>query len=249
MKKIPITLQTIYNSLPHTVTVLPPSDIVDPLLWNLETITPSDYTEDDPNFMDYYKENHESLDRLFVRQHGEKIIDLWMNEGDEENPSKIVEAWRSDANGVFAKYFYSWFVLFVALNTKYNPLWNKEGSEKVTYSEFETEFEKGEQEDESTNGQRVSTSEGSNKAYNSGLLPKISEGKTTMNQSTDKVKSGSRTDTTTEKSHDVETVFGGNLGITKTQELIESEYNLRMFTNFFNGIQEVYLVEMGAYYE
>ena len=214
----------------------------------MEPTVPVGFDEDAPNFMEWYADNHEKLDALIIHKHGEKSIDLELV-GDPEDFYTIPNSWRMVADAVFFEHFYDWFSVFAGMNTYFNPLWNVDGTETMEYGSTLQTTTQGEQNNQATAGTRKSTTKGKGKAFDSATLVQTSEAETTTDSVIDSSKIGQRVDTVAGAIHTDKVTRQGNIGVTKSTELLEDANKLRANYNFLNIMTDAYISELGAFYE
>ena len=226
----------------------------------LEESVPEYMEENNPNFITDYLTMHEYFDRYFVNQHGHKIFEDEWNE--DPTVSESLATWLSDCDAIVAMNLDTWSRLYYALSLKYNPIWNVDGTTVKTFSEHETTDSIGERErtdnfaqDQTTDGQRTDTSKNYSVSYDSATEKEDSkiEDVTGQQISTRSAREDVHTDAAAEDVHTsgehTETeVRSGNIGVTMTQQMLNSEWELRK-KNFFNTIFKTIIRETGVYYE
>ena len=102
---------------------------------------------DESNFLTDYNTNKAEYDRYFIKEHGEKTVDI---EGitDED----IVTNWRNEIQAIERIYLDAWAHIYYTLNIAYNPVYNVEEHITSKYGEHETEREYGAHETETEYG-------------------------------------------------------------------------------------------------
>ena len=85
------------------------------------------------NFLTDYNTHKDIYDKFFVREYGERFIDLFA-----DNDADAVTEFKEDLEGILRLYLDSWARLYYSLNIAYNPVYNVEEHTLVTYSEHET---------------------------------------------------------------------------------------------------------------
>lgn len=103
------------------------------------------YPEEDPdfNFITDYTTSYPLYDRYFLKEHGEKLVDL-----DEDYTGTLTEDWKLLIASIYNVYAPSWAHIYDTLNIAYNPVYNVEEHITTQYGEHETEVEYGEHETE-----------------------------------------------------------------------------------------------------
>ena len=185
----------------------------------------------------------------------------------------MTEAVKEQIDMLFTVNDESYARIYRALTEDYNPIWNVDGTETLTYRKDNTGTQgnvvdhTGTQDVDTTNSGALTTTEGSTHTV---TTKKTSYNSATLNvtdEVTDTPSSGStaetdtrkfevdRTDnlkddaTRTDNLHEDYTetkTRGGNIGVTKSQELIDSEIQLRMSYKFLE-IVEHDILHMIAY--
>ena len=102
------------------------------------------------NFLEEYTTNFILYDRYFIKEHGEKTIDLDEYFGD---PDDISMSWFFEIASIYNVYIESWAKIYDTLNIAYNPVYNVEEHITTEYGEHETENEYGEHETEREYGE------------------------------------------------------------------------------------------------
>lgn len=225
-----------------------------PFIFNSSMI--ADYPEIEGNESDFisdYLDVSDALDRFFVMEYGKMVYDGIFGDSLEE--------FKKDVSASIYMNFYSWARLYYALSLAYNPLYNVDGSTTRTYSEHtiddtfgerETTFTKGNQ--QNTEGVRENNTTTSETSYDSGL-PKES-GRSNSVDSAVTNSEGQRIDTTEDAEYTNTRVSGehmetetrkGNIGVTKSTELMESEWEFRR-RNFFRDVFKTIAKDVGLLY-
>ena len=231
---------------------------------------------DEANFLTEYNTNKAEYDRYFLKEHGQKLVDI---EGDTD--ADVILNWKAEIKAIQRIYLNSWAHIFYTLDIAYNPVYNVEEHTTTKYGEHETEREYGEHETETeygeheteneygatseTLGTHTDTSTEYMLSYDSAVEKET--GKTsdvigsqtnTALTHTDTETSKLHTDTTTSKLHtDTETSKlhtdtvdrTGNIGIKSASALAEEEILLRERQTFFKNVFLIISREVGAYYD
>ena len=183
------------------------------------------------NFLTYYNEHRVNLDRMFVHDFGERLVDL-----ESESDEDIEAEWYDEIKAIQQTYLENWARLWYALSEPYNPLFNVDGTETTVYGEHKTDRSQ-------TYATHTDSSKVSEVAYNS-----TTEKEKTKQEDT----YGAHTDTgfDTSNTHTDTVTRQGNIGVTKSTELLSSEYKLRTeVAPFFKVIFQTMIEEIGGYYD
>ena len=98
---------------------------------------------DESNFLTDYNTNKAQYDRYFIKEHGEKTVDI-----DGITDEDIVTNWRNEIQAIQRIYLNAWAHIYYTLNIAYNPVYNVEEHITSKYGEHETEREYGAHETE-----------------------------------------------------------------------------------------------------
>lgn len=251
-----------------------PLDDMYPFLFGSDWYYPESATN---NFLEEYITNYELYDRYFIKEHGEKTIDLDDYFGD---PDDISVSWFWEMASIYNVYVESWAKIYDTLNIAYNPVYNVEEHIVTEYGEHETEHEYGEHETETEYGQHETdmqygaTSDTLGSHTDTATEYSVSFDGTTEKETgktsnvvgsqtntsllhTDTETSKLHTDTTTSKLHtDTDTSKlhtdtvdrTGNIGIKSATALATEEIFMREKQIFFKNIFLTISRELGAYY-
>ena len=102
---------------------------------------------DESNFLTEYSTNKAQYDRDFIKEHGEKLVDI-----DGITDEDIVTNWRNEIQAIQRIYLDAWAHIYYTLNIAYNPVYNVEEHITSKYGEHETEREYGAHETETEYG-------------------------------------------------------------------------------------------------
>ena len=124
---------------------------------------------------------------------------------------------------------YEWDTLYSSIIQEYNPIWNVDGTEKTEYSAEKEINQIGSATDTFTSGERNGTTTDFAIPYNGTEEKETGKATSQNNTYTDTNTKGSHTDTLNKDAHTVTITRTGNLGITKTQDLLQSQRYIAMF--------------------
>ncbi len=187
--------------------------------------------ESDANFLEYYDTNKINLDRMFIHDFGQRVVDF-----ESDSDEDIADEWEDEVKAIQHVYLENWARLWYALSEPYNPLFNVDGTETTVYGLHQTDRS-------NTYTQHEDTSTQYSVAYDSALEKET--GKQVDNL-------GGHTDTGYDKSleHTDTVTRQGNIGVTKSTELLRDEMRLRTeVAPFFKVVFQTMIEEIGAYYE
>ena len=191
------------------------------------------------NFLTYYNTNRENLDRMFVHDFGERLVDF-----EASSDADIEDEWYDEIKAIEQVYIENWARLWYALSEPYNPLYNVDGVETTVYGEHVTDKELGQR--QRTDGQRTDTSTAFTMAYDAATEKETGKQEDVIGQqiTTD----ASVKDTDTSKTHTDTVTRQGNIGVTKSTELLRDEVRLRSEFAFFKTVFQTMIEEIGGYY-
>ena len=95
------------------------------------------------NFLTDYDTNKAQFDRYFIKEHGEKTVDI-----DGASEADVVLNWKSEIQAIQRIYLEAWAHIYYTLNIAYNPVYNVEEHITTQYGAHETEREYGAHETE-----------------------------------------------------------------------------------------------------
>lgn len=228
------------------------------------------------NFITDYNAQKTSYDRYFIKEHGQKSVDL-----ESETDADMIQEWNNLISDIQRVYLDSWAHQYAALSIAYNPVFNVTEDIETTYGEHETEMEYGIHETDTqyglhetenvfgatsdTIGTHTDTTTEYVLSYDSATEKE--SGKTSdvigsqTNSSlahTDTVTSKLHTDTVTDKLHTdtntskqhIDSVHReGNIGVVSATKLLQEEIYAREKLIFFKSIFMTITREVGAYYD
>ena len=212
----------------------------------------------DNNFLEDYAANMDAFDRYFVKEHGEKLVDL-----DADSDLEIINAWQEELDSIYYVYVNSWAHIYDTLNIAYNPVYNVEEHITTQYGEHETEREYGEHETENEYGEHETENEyGATQDTLGSHTDTATAYSVSFDTATEKEtaktsdvigsqvnSSLAHTDTTTSKLHTDTVDRTGNIGIKSATALATEEIFFREKQNFFKNIFLIISREVGAYYD
>lgn len=156
----------------------------------------------------------------------QKFANLLLQEQDE---TSFAARTFNKLKSVCMRKKYEWETLYSSIIQEYNPIWNVDGTEKTEYSAEKETQEVGSATDKFTSGERQGTTTDFAIPYN-GTEEKETGKATSQNISyTDTNEKGTHTDTLNKDAHTVTITRTGNIGVTKTQELLASQRSIAMF--------------------
>ena len=182
------------------------------------------------SFLDYYNTNRNNLDRMFIHDFGERLLDV-----EADNDIDLESEWYDEINAIQQVYIENWARLWYALQEPYNPLYNVDGVEITEYGQHKTDHS-------TTYTQHEDNSTQYAVAFESTLEKETA--KQTDNY-------GAHTDTgyDTSNTHTDTVTRRGNIGVTKSTELLRDETKLRSEFQFFKTVFQTMIEEVGAYYD
>lgn len=182
-----------------------------------------------------YNENENIIKTIMKNKYGQ--LELRFDDAETDN---VIMA------SLF-QYKYKFDKLWETTKLTYNPLWNVEGTETTTsvYGERETTRNYGEKVSENVYGEKTKTSTFSSYPYDTQVETPTNKENLVDNENTDIFTDTEHTDTDTTKGYtDTVTVKReGNIGITSSQQLLESERRVADFS-FWNVVIETVVKEI-----
>lgn len=147
---------------------------------------------------------------------------------------------------IMATYFtnkYKWEGLKESTEFKYNPIWNVEGTETTTdtYAEIVKNNTIGETKEKVTSGSRTDSSKDSIYPFNNEELTETGQNESTKGQQIDEKTTNPHTDTEVTNARTDTHVLerGGNIGVTKTTELIQSQREILDFSWLWEIMKDI----------
>ena len=240
------------------------------------TMTYPEIEGDESNFLTEYNTNKAQYDYYFLKEHGNKLVDV---EGDTD--ADVILNWKAEIKAIQRIYLNAWAHIFYTLNIAYNPVYNVEEHITTKYGEHETEREYGQHETDmqygatsETLGTHTDTTTEYTVSYDSALekesgktdnvtgaqtntalthtdteTSKLHTDTTTSKLHTDTETSKLHTDTETSKLHTDTVDRTGNIGVKSASALAEEEAILRERQIFFKNVFLTISREVGAYYD
>lgn len=218
------------------------------------------YPESTTNsFLDEYSTNYLLYDRYFIKEHGEKTIDLDDYFGD---PDDISMSWFFEIASIYNVYVEAWAKIYDTLNIAYNPVYNVEEHITTEYGLHETDRQYGQHETDvqygatqDTIGGRTDTVTNYSVSFDGTTEKETGKASDSVGQQinssllhTDTTTSKLHTDTETSKLHTDKTDRTGNIGIKSSTALASEEIFMREKQIFFKNIFLTISRELGAYY-
>lgn len=183
------------------------------------------------NFLNYYNEHRANLDRMFVHDFGQRVVDF-----ESDTDEDIAEEWEDEVKAVQQVYIENWARLWYALSEPYNPLFNVDGTETTVYGIHVTDTS-------NTFVAREDSSKQYTVAYDSATEKETAKQVDSLGAHTD-------TGSNTSQQHTDTVTRQGNIGVTKSTELLSSEYKLRTeVAPFFKVVFQTMIEEIGGYYD
>ena len=210
------------------------------------------------NFISDYETNKESLDWFFIHEYGKRVLDV-----ESESDADIAAEVKAEFKSILLIYLDNWARLYYALNEPYNPLFNVDGTTTYVYGEHVTDHDIASRTNSHTEGAKsrtrgTRTDNSTTYAVSYDATTEKETGKQTdeLGSSTDTEQTytnndvvGGGKDTDTSKTHTDTETRQGNIGVTKSTELLRDEIKLRTDFAFFKTLFQTIIEEVGAYYE
>ena len=156
----------------------------------------------------------------------QKLANLLLQEQDE---TAFIGRTFNKLKSVCIRKKYEWDTLYSSIIQEYNPIWNVDGTEKTEYSAEKETNQIGAATDTFTSGERTGTTTDFAIPYNGTEEKETGKATSQNNTYTDTNTKGQHTDTLNRDAHTVTITRTGNIGITKTQELLQSQRDIAMF--------------------
>lgn len=213
------------------------------------------------NFISDYLSRFVTYDAYARHNFGERV---YYNEDMED--STIYTSWLEEANDIVAIHLDSWARIYHALSLQWNPLYNVDGTETETHSTVTSTNTYGEDNATTTVGQTsVTNTIGSRTngntnyevTYEDATEHESGRNSQTLGSGTDTSitdartdtsKRDERTDTSTTSSFTITHERAGNIGVTKTTELLEDTWRFYQ-KDFFKMVIDTIINESGACYD
>lgn len=167
---------------------------------------------------------------LYLERSGDKYLSpFYQRLLDYKNEGNVIDELQIIANDLITKYANKWNRLYDAIHEEYDPI------ENYNMVEVETpDIEKKRTKNESTKISTTNTSESSTHGFNSATAVPVNEGEVTSvveGDADDNELNETETETGTR-----ELTRHGNIGVTTSQQMLESEIKLRNSYTFVDGI-------------
>lgn len=213
------------------------SELMNILRTNNKKLIPDSVTIKYPDVLSDYINNSAKYDLMFDVKYGDlNLISKFNVDNAIDLNSTLIEI-------LFVDNAYKYDKLFKTLSLEYNPIdnYNRDESVEITNDEITHTTIYGASKTTNIYGNSVSNNELLKSAYNDNDYSKDSKTVLTENERTDTSTNDSKTDTTTDSPHKITThsVIKGNIGVTTSQQMIESERSLAYFVFYdiiFNDI-------------
>ena len=170
---------------------------------------------------EYFK-NSTALDYIYKQ----KFANLLLQEQDQ---TEFATHTLNKLNSVCIRKKYEWNTLYSSIIQEYNPIWNVDGTEKTEYSAEKETNNIGASTDTFTSGERSGTTTDFVIPYNGTEEKETGKATSQNNTYTDTNTKGTHTDTFNRDAHSVTITRQGNIGVTKTQDLLQSQRDIAMF--------------------
>ena len=156
----------------------------------------------------------------------QKFANLLLQEQDE---TVFIGKTFNKLKSVCIRKKYEWETLYSSIIQEYNPIWNVDGTETTEYSAEKETNNIGAATDTFISGERIGTTTDFAMPYNGTVEKETGKGTSHNNTYTDTNTKGTHTDTLDRDAHTVTITRQGNIGVTKTQELLQSQRDIAMF--------------------
>lgn len=214
------------------------------------------------NFLDDYDDSHAVFDQAFAKKYGERFMDL-----EADTLSDAITEARGIFSAVTMLNLNNWARLYYALSLDYNPLYNVDGltthtygatEETTAYGADKTTNKMAQRQDTNQYGATEATTTDYSNAYD--VNQDSETGKTVSSDTThtdtlttgahnDEIARDAHTDKRSTIQHIDTELRQGNIGVTKSTDLLTSEYDMRMRLSFWNVVFKSLVTEGGAYYD
>ena len=147
----------------------------------------------------------------------------------EQSETEYVGRTFNKLKSVCIRKKYEWDTLYSSIIQEYNPIWNVDGTETTEYSAEKETNNIGAATDTFTSGERSGTTTDFAIPYNGTEEKETGKSTSQNNTYTDTNTKGTHTDTLNRDAHTVTITRQGNIGFTKTQDLLQSQRDIAMF--------------------
>ena len=172
--------------------------------------------------LDEYFKNSTVLDYDYKQ----KFANLLLQEQDE---TAFIGKTFNKLKSVCIRKKYEWDTLYSSIIQEYNPIWNVDGTETTEYSAEKETNNIGAATDTFTSGERTGITTDYAIPYNGTEEKETGKATTQNNSYVDTNTKGTHTDTLNKDAHTVTLKRQGNIGVTKTQDLLQSQRDIAMF--------------------
>ena len=163
---------------------------------------------------------------VFDYDYKQKFANLLLQ---EQSETEYVGRTFDKLKSVCIRKKYEWDTLYSSIIQEYNPIWNVDGTETTEYSKEKETNTIGAATDTFTSGERNGTTTDFAIPYNGTEEKETGKATSQNNTYTDTNTKGTHTDTLDRDAHTVTITRTGNIGVTKTQELLQSQRDIAMF--------------------
>ena len=191
------------------------------------------------NFLTEYMTNEDDYNNLIIRKRGSQLADF----DDDDLLYDLYTDWYNLIESITIMHLDSWARLYYALSLSYNPIWNVDGTIVTERDEHENTDNYGNQ--TITNGTRSDSTTYHSVSYDSATEKET--GKDEFSQGQQQNTIGTHEDTHTIGAESETVTRSGNIGVTMTQQMLNSEWEFRK-KSFFETILNTVLDEVGFYY-
>lgn len=207
--------------------------------------SPENYPEFDDseaNFIVDYLADHENFDSYTARMYGERITRFLSFED-----ADILDEFDKIINGILSVHLSEWARLYYALDLKYNPIYNVDGTTTTEYGE--THREDNIKKRIRTEKYPLIESSDTNYAVAFDSAAEKENGKvSSRNEAHNNVfEDDAHLDEFDEDAHTDVVTKKGNQGVTMTQQMLEAEFELRK-KSFFRTMIKTFIDEAGFLY-
>lgn len=181
-------------------------------------------------YMQKYLNNHSFFDKIFVQKYGHRVY--------EGINSNILQNWNETVQAYIVMNGENFLKMWDALRQDYEPLNNYDKTSTITTKYKGTETNTSSASGSNTNGESTITSTGQVSPENlESDFVNTSKDVTVSAEVTNTTSaSGNNTKSFTDREDEVSERTFGNIGVTRSQEMLMDEVNLRLTTEFYTKI-------------